>query len=100
MNDALAKLTNLETLDLSNNRFNGALSGLFLLMNELRSLNISQNAFQGDAMTSFSPRLSKLQSLDVGHNEFSGYLPIDELNSLSKLTLLQMRGPGDLERQG
>ncbi|XP_042497540.1 probable LRR receptor-like serine/threonine-protein kinase At1g74360 [Macadamia integrifolia] len=69
----LTGLTSLETLDLTNNRFNG--SGIRInfpaICNNLVTLNISSNNFTG-TIDGWFDECWKLQHLDLSENDFTG----------------------------
>ena len=81
-------LTELEVLDLSQNRLTGGLrSGLFELTN-LRKLYLSYNDLSGWLPSDFSA-LSNLEVVNLSYNEFTGEIP-PELGSLPKLRHLNL----------
>ena len=81
---ALGNLTNLQVLDLSNNRFSGVLpSGLGTLA-ALQQLYLEANQFSGALPTTFG-QLSRLNVLWLFDNALSGRLP----QSMTNLGVLQ-----------
>ncbi|XP_009151112.2 receptor-like protein 52 [Brassica rapa] len=78
---------NLETLDLSSNRFSGDFPTVLYNCTKLRHLDLSQNYFNGTLRIN---RLSpELEFLDLGANAFSGDIP-KNIGLLSKLTVLNL----------
>ncbi|XP_074555545.1 putative LRR receptor-like serine/threonine-protein kinase At1g74360 isoform X1 [Curcuma longa] len=70
----LAALTNLVTLDLTHNRFNGSIRHNFpALCSNLVSLNISENSFTGDITGCFD-QCAGLKYLDLSSNHFIGHV--------------------------
>ncbi|THU53780.1 hypothetical protein C4D60_Mb10t18040 [Musa balbisiana] len=68
----LTGLNNLETLDLTLNRFNGSIRSSFpAICVNLVSLNLSANSFSGDITGCFD-ECPKLQCLDLSSNRFTG----------------------------
>ncbi|RZR70935.1 hypothetical protein BHM03_00002436 [Ensete ventricosum] len=68
----LTGLINLETLDLTLNRFNGSIRSSFpAICVNLVSLNLSENSFSGDITGCFD-ECPKLQYLDLSSNHFTG----------------------------
>ncbi|CAL9763353.1 unnamed protein product [Musa acuminata subsp. burmannicoides] len=68
----LTGLVNLETLDLTLNRFNGSIRHNFpALCANLVSLNVSTNGFAGDITGCFD-HCPKLKFLDLSSNQFTG----------------------------
>ncbi|RZR90943.1 hypothetical protein BHM03_00018954 [Ensete ventricosum] len=68
----LTGLANLETLDLTRNRFNGSIRPNFpALCANLVSLNVSTNGFAGDITGCFD-HCPKLKFLDLSSNQFTG----------------------------
>ncbi|RID49002.1 hypothetical protein BRARA_I05473 [Brassica rapa] len=84
----LAKLTNLEYLNLYNMGLVGEIPSSFSSLNRLTDLILLRNEFFG----SFAPllNLSKLSHLDLSDNHFSGYFPC----SLLTLPFLSYLGLG------
>ncbi|KAF3576611.1 hypothetical protein DY000_02033682 [Brassica cretica] len=93
----LAKLTNLEILDLSHMGLAGEIPSSVSSLNRLRDLGLSGNELIG----SFSPliNLSRLSYLSLSNNHFSGNVPCSLLTipSLSILYLSQNHLIGTLE---
>ncbi|XP_048616829.1 receptor-like protein 54 isoform X2 [Brassica napus] len=93
----LAKLTNLEILDLSHMGLAGEIPTSVSSLNRLRDLDLSGNELIG----SFSPliNLSRLSYLSLSNNHFSGNVPCSLLTipSLSILYLSQNHLIGTLE---
>ncbi|KAL7584518.1 hypothetical protein Lser_V15G45835 [Lactuca serriola] len=84
----VSQLTQLITIDLTDNKFSGQIpSSLFFLPN-LQTLNLGSNSFSGVIPPSVS-NLKKIQTLDISRNSLSGSLP-NTLTSLSQLTRLDL----------
>ncbi|KAF2552487.1 hypothetical protein F2Q68_00036711 [Brassica cretica] len=75
---------NLETLDLSSNRFSGDFPTVLYNCTKLRHLDLSQNYFNGTLPADINRLSPQLELLNLGANAFSGDIPT-ELTSLSKL---------------
>ncbi|KAI3716018.1 hypothetical protein L6452_23057 [Arctium lappa] len=81
----VSKLTQLITIDLSDNKFSGPIpTSLFSLPN-LHTLILRSNSFSGTIPPAIS-NLGSIQTLDISHNSLSGSLPY----SLSSLTLTRL----------
>ncbi|ORX45224.1 L domain-like protein [Piromyces finnis] len=80
-----ASLTNLNTLILSNNHLSGTLPEWINSLNNLEILWINDNNFHGAMSESFA-ELTKLQSLKLNNNKFEGDMSF--LMHLKELTLL------------
>ncbi|XP_058004810.1 receptor-like protein 14 isoform X2 [Hevea brasiliensis] len=85
----LNNLKNLETLDLSLNYFNGSLS--LEGFERLEDLDISYNRFNNSILSSLGT-LTSLRTLKIGGNSMEGSLPIQELNNLKNLEILDISG--------
>ncbi|KAI3755422.1 hypothetical protein L1987_55220 [Smallanthus sonchifolius] len=84
----VSQLTQLITIDLSDNKFSGKIpSSLFTLPN-LQTLILGSNSFSGVIPPAIS-NLKKLQTIDISHNSLSGLLP-NSLPSLTELTRLDL----------
>jgi len=79
----IANFTNLEKLDLHNNKLTGNLPVEFKQLKNLKTLNLNTNNLSGN-FPSFIGELSNLRKIDISNNEFSGNLP-DSMNSLNFL---------------
>ncbi|XP_050367983.1 LRR receptor-like serine/threonine-protein kinase GHR1 [Argentina anserina] len=73
--------SNLQVLDLSQNRLSGYFPDQFESLNGLKVLNIGRNNFSGSLPTSISD-MSALSTLDISQNHFTGPLPNNLPNSL------------------
>ena len=82
------EMTNLTTLDLSNNSLDGALQSQIGQLQNLRTLDLSNNKFTG--VPAEIGQLKKLEVLDLSNNLLTG-LP-NELGNLSNLKLLDLTG--------
>ncbi|KAI3664316.1 hypothetical protein L1987_89945 [Smallanthus sonchifolius] len=81
----VSQLTQLITIDLSDNKLSAPIpTSLFSLPN-LQTLNLRSNSFSGTIPPTIST-LKSIQTLDISHNSLSGSLP----NSLSSLTLTRL----------
>ena len=80
----ISQLTQLTTLDLSDNNFFGSIPSSISSLSNLQTLTLRSNFFSGPIPPSMST-LKSLQSLDFSHNSLSGYLP----NSMTSLTQLR-----------
>lgn len=78
----------LEKLNLSHNKMNGALPAEIRKLANLKELNISYNQFTG--LPAELGQLSNLEYLDVSYNQLTG-LPY-ELGNLTKLKRLNLSG--------
>jgi Leucine-rich repeat (LRR) protein len=80
--------TDLVTLNLSNNKLEGALQAEVRQLRNLRTLNLSHNNFTG--VPAEIGQLTKLETLDLSFNKLTG-LP-HELGNLLNLQKLDLRG--------
>ncbi|KAF6176152.1 hypothetical protein GIB67_023443 [Kingdonia uniflora] len=80
--------TALEVLDLSGNNFNSPLPDWFSSLNNLLSLSLSRNSFQG-SIPRVLKNLTKLTDLDLSWNNFKSPLP-DWFSSLNNLLSLDL----------
>lgn len=80
--------TDLEELNLSNNKLTGALPGEIRFLQNLKVLNASNNQMTG--VPAEIGQLSKLEVLDLSNNELTG-LPY-ELGNLKNLKVLRLSG--------
>lgn len=90
-------MTNLEKLDISNNKLEGALPAEIRFLQKLKILDISDNAMTG--LPAELGQLSALRMLDVSNNRLTG-IP-HELGNLQNLEVLDLSdnniSPQDLE---
>ncbi|OIW06978.1 hypothetical protein TanjilG_18366 [Lupinus angustifolius] len=84
----ISKLTNLITLDLSENSFFGPIPSSLYSLPNLQTLTLRSNSFSGSIPPTIKSLIS-LQSLDLSHNSLSGSLPIS-LNYLSNLRRIDL----------
>ena len=86
LSSELAKLSNLQTLDLSDNRLLGKIPDEFRDLTNLHTLNL-----QGNQLTGGIPRdlsgLTNLQTLDLSDNDLSGRIPANLANLVNLGTL-------------
>ncbi|KAK1418239.1 hypothetical protein QVD17_27382 [Tagetes erecta] len=84
----ISQLTQLITINLSNNKFHGPIpTSLFFLPN-LQTLILTSNSFSGTIPPTIS-LLKNLQTLDISYNSLSGSIP-NSFTSLTHLTLLDL----------
>lgn len=88
MPDDILTMTNLQQLDLSNNKLSGALPAEIRHLSNLQVLNISNNQMTG--LPAELGQLSKLRILNASNNKLTG-IP-HELGNLQKLELLDLSG--------
>lgn len=90
--------TDIETLDLSNNKLTGSLQAEIRHLQNLKVLDVSYNQFTG--VPAEIGQLTLLEVLDLSHNRITG-LPL-ELGNLINLRVLNLKGNEyskyDLER--
>lgn len=86
--DYIFNQTNLEELNLSNNRIGQALQSQIQNLKNLKVLNLSNNNFTG--VPAEVGQLRNLEILNLSNNQLTG-LP-NELGNLSKLKLLDLSG--------
>ncbi len=86
--DYIFSQTNLEELNLSNNKIGGALQSQVQNLRNLKILNLSNNNFTG--VPAEVGQLKNLEVLNLSNNQLTG-LP-NELGNLSKLKLLDLSG--------
>ncbi|OMO74009.1 hypothetical protein CCACVL1_17014 [Corchorus capsularis] len=84
----VSQLTQLITLDLSDNNFFGPIPSSISSLQSLQSLTLKSNSFSGSIPDSVTT-LKSLEFIDLSHNSLSGPLP-KTLNSLSSLTRLDL----------
>lgn len=79
---------NLARLDLSGNRFTGAIPDAVTLLGGITSLNLSSNALNGSIPARIGDLIS-LAALDLSNNSLSGGIP-DTLSTLPELQVLNL----------
>ncbi|RDX63875.1 Polygalacturonase inhibitor 1, partial [Mucuna pruriens] len=82
----ISQLTQLATLDLTENNFFGPIPSSISSLTNLQTLTLRSNSFSGPIPPSITT-LKSLQYLDLSHNSLSGYLP-NTMNSLTALRRL------------
>ncbi|XP_076891495.1 uncharacterized protein LOC143542922 [Bidens hawaiensis] len=92
----VSQLTQLITIDLSDNRFHGPIPNSLFSLPNLQTLILAGNSFSGVSPPAIT-NLKRIQTLDVSHNSLSGSLP-KTFASLTELTRLdlsfnQLTGP-------
>ena len=80
--------TDIETLDLSNNKLTGSLQAEIRFLQNLKVLDLSNNQFTG--VPAEIGQLKNLEVLDLSNNRITG-LPL-ELGNLSNLKVLNLKG--------
>ncbi|CAL0320762.1 unnamed protein product [Lupinus luteus] len=70
----ISQLTNLVTLDLSENSFSGPIPSSLYSLRNLQTLTLRSNSFSGSIPLAIRSLVS-LQSLDLSHNSLSGSVP-------------------------
>ncbi|GJW48887.1 leucine-rich repeat-containing protein [Tanacetum coccineum] len=70
----ISKLTQLVTIDLSENKFTGPIPMSLFTLPNLQTLNLRSNSFSGSIPPSIS-NLKSLETIDISHNSISGTLP-------------------------
>lgn len=86
--DSVFSQTDLEHLDVSDNQLTGAIQGEIRFLQNLRSLDASDNLMTG--VPAEIGQLSKLETLDLSNNQLTG-LPY-ELGNLQNLKTLNLSG--------
>ncbi|KVH93307.1 probable LRR receptor-like serine/threonine-protein kinase At4g36180 [Cynara cardunculus var. scolymus] len=81
----VSKLTQLLTIDLSDNKFSGPIPTALFFLPNLQTLILRSNSFSGTIPPAISS-LTSIQTLDVSHNSLTGSLP----DTLSSLTLTRL----------
>ncbi|KAI4344279.1 hypothetical protein L6164_011525 [Bauhinia variegata] len=84
--NTIGKLSELQSLDLSNNKIT-SLPPDFWSLGSLKRLNLSSNQISG-SLTNIG-NLGQLEALDLSSNNFSGEIP-EAISSLSKLQVLKL----------
>ena len=87
---ALAALSDLELLDLSHNELSGAIPGELGRLADLETLDLAGNALTGSIPRELG-NLADLEVLDLRYNEMSGVIP-GELGALADLQALSLSG--------
>ncbi|PKU71315.1 LRR receptor-like serine/threonine-protein kinase FLS2 [Dendrobium catenatum] len=83
----ISNLSQLQTLDLSNNFFHSSIPSSLSSLSKLQSLVLASNYFTGTIPFSLLTNLSSLQTLELSRNSFSGSIPAP-LSSLTALAIL------------
>lgn len=84
----ISRLSQLTTLDISDNSFYGAIPSSISSLSNLQSLTLRSNSFSGSVPASITA-LKSLESLDFSYNSLTGVLP-NSMNSLSNLRRLDL----------
>lgn len=79
LSEAFGTLSELQTLELTNNRLSGTVPSEFGALRQLRSLELDQNYLSGSLPTEFG-MLSELRSLSTFWNRLSGTVPTEFRN--------------------
>jgi hypothetical protein len=90
--DSFMQLTNLTTLNLSFNNFEGSIPDVFQRVNKLTTLNLAGNCLTGELPPSLSC-LTELQELKLYSNQLTGVIPstMSNLQNLVRVNLSQNR---------
>lgn len=80
----VSHLTQLITLDLSDNNFFGSIPSSISSLSNLKTLTLRSNFFSGSIPLSIT-KLKSLESIDFSHNTLSGSIP----NSMNSLTTIR-----------
>lgn len=86
----LGLIENLQSLDLSNNSFNGSLPGTLFNASMLQFLDLSDNLISGEVPSPVN-RLGDLRVLNLSGNALAGKIPSD-LANLGNLTAVSLKG--------
>ena len=99
LSPAIAKLTQLTVLDLSDNSFSGYVPSALSSLSNLQILTLRSNSFSGPLPQAITA-IKSLESLDISHNFLSGSLPktMVSLSSLRRLDLSFNRITGTLPK--
>ena len=73
-------LSELKTLDLSGNKFSGAIPEALGYLTNLTTLKLDHNKLTGNLPVSFA-NLSNLTTLTIAHNELEGVIPVEVVES-------------------
>ncbi|KAI3702364.1 hypothetical protein L6452_28100 [Arctium lappa] len=84
----VSKLIQLITINLSDDKFSGAIPNSLFFLPNLQTLILGSNSFSGGIPPSIS-NLRSIQTLDISRNSLSGSLP-NTLASLTELTRLDL----------
>ncbi|CAI8604922.1 unnamed protein product [Vicia faba] len=84
----ISQLTQLITLDLSDNNFFGSIPSSISSLANLKTLTLRSNSFSGSIPLSIT-KLKSLQSLDFSHNSLSGPIP-NSINSLATIRRIDL----------
>ncbi|KAF2306147.1 hypothetical protein GH714_013430 [Hevea brasiliensis] len=94
--ELISDLKNLESLDVSRNKFNSTLpfqdfKSNFSKVSKLKYLDLSENHFD-NGILSFSSIFPSVETLDLSFNKLEGPLSYKDLVKLKNLTVLSLRG--------
>ncbi|KAL4588686.1 hypothetical protein LXL04_001581 [Taraxacum kok-saghyz] len=81
----VSKLTQLITIDISDNKLSGPIPASLFSLPNLQTLNLRSNSFSGTIPPAIS-NLKSIQAIEISHNSLSGSLP----DTLSLLTLTRL----------
>ncbi|GLT64528.1 hypothetical protein SLA2020_370140 [Shorea laevis] len=95
----ISQLTQLTTLDLSENNFFGPVPSSISSLSNLQTLSLRSNWFSGTVPASMT-WLKSLEFLDLSHNSLTGTLPntMNALSSLSRLDLSYNKLTGSIPK--
>lgn len=88
--DSLKRLSDLRTISLMNNDFDGPIPDIGQL-GALKSIYLSNNRFIGEIDSAIFTRMLSLKKADLANNQFMGVIP-GTLALLPKLVLLRLEG--------
>lgn len=96
--DAVANLTELEQLTITNTSFSGAIPASFASLSNLELLVISANDFLGGSLPPELGQLSTLEVLRIGGGQFDGGIPVQwsGLTSLREISITRTSLGGEI----
>ncbi|KAL0878015.1 hypothetical protein Bca101_027721 [Brassica carinata] len=90
--NSLKRLTNLEILDFSSNKFNNSIFPFLNAATSLTTLFLRSNNMGGSLPVKELRDLTNLELLDLSRNRFNGSIPLQELSYMRKLKALDLNG--------
>ncbi|KAJ4909335.1 receptor like protein 15 [Raphanus sativus] len=88
--NSLRKLTNLEILDLTSNKFNNSIFPFLNAARSLTTLFLRSNNMGGSLPVIDLRDLTNLELLDLSRNRFNGSIPLQEISNMRKLKALDL----------